>query len=88
MLIKKESNKRRKLYHFEQFREEFDYFHFDRIRTKSETGDVFKGYVYALDNPNMELLINVATKYGNTKIMSWQLKWAPEKKHVCLFIAD
>ncbi len=88
MLIKKESNKRRKLYHFEQFREEFDYFHFDRIRTKSETGDVFKGYVYALRNPNMEALGSVVEKFDNTMCITAQYRYAPEIKDVCLFIAD
>ena len=87
MLVERNRNKKRKLYHFEQFREEFTYTNFVR-GTLTDNGIEYRGYAYTLENPNMELLINVATKYGNTKIISAQYKWAPSQKYVCLFIAD
>ena len=87
MLKTKQQNKRRKLYHFNQLVNDFMYHDFS-YGTFTKDNIKFNGYLYALDNPDMDKLKEVNDKYDNVAITTRQYRYAPEIKDTCIFIAQ
>ena len=82
MLKQKQTAKRRKLYKFNQLIRDFSYFKFKYWDTEG-----FKGWIYALDNPDKERLQSVIRDYDNTKTIESHYRYAPEIVVTWLFIA-
>lgn len=86
MLLKKCKGKKRKLYHVDwgcDFFKDFSYYDFKIVIING-----FKGCLYYLDNPSIEKLEEVESKYHNTLILKCNKEYAPELKFTCLFIAS
>ena len=87
MLKKKAAGKRRKLYHFTNLIDDFQFTDIEYGSVSEDNETWFKGCLYPLDNPNMDRLQQVIDDYDNTKIVTRHYRCAPEIKDVCLFIA-
>lgn len=83
MLVEKQQNKKRKLYHFTDLINEFNFYDLCSFKYKK-----FKGCLYYLDNPDEKQLKHVIEKYQNTKIFHARSAYAPEQVKTCLFIAQ
>jgi hypothetical protein len=85
MLVKKEKNKKRRLYHFIDLINNFNYYE-DRFITY----EGFTGWIYALDEYklNYDRLNEIESKYHNTKVIKTYCQYAPEIKKVWLFISN
>lgn len=88
MLKKKVAGKRRKLYHFSDLLSDFQFTDIEYGLVSEDKETRFKGCLYALDNPNMDVLQKIINDYDNTKIVTRYYRYAPELKGVCLFIAN
>lgn len=83
MLKNKEKGKKRKLYHFSKFANEFMYYDFARFEFNGH-----KGYIYYLDGASEYDLCEVVKKYDNTERFIVTCQYAPEIRHHALFIAN
>jgi hypothetical protein len=84
MLVKKEKNKKRKLYHFTDLINDFNFYDYKFIKYEG-----FTGCLYALDEYklNYDKLNEIETKYNNTKIITTYCEYAKEIKKTWLFIS-
>lgn len=93
MLKEKQPGKKRRLYHFYNLINDFNFYDYKKIHYKG-----FKGILYKIDRysdcikiDSMDQFINklknVINKYDNTLILTTYKEYAPEIKERCLFLA-
>ena len=82
MLRKKETGKKRKLYHFSDLIKDFNFYDI-----KSYNISDFKGNIFYLSSPDLNKLIEIENTYHNTMVLNKRCEYAQEIKNICLFIA-
>lgn len=81
MLKHKESGKRRKLYHFSDMIQSFNYYEDRYINYKG-----FEGCLFTLSNPDNDKLRQIENQYDNIEIIITCCEYAPEVKKTCIFM--
>lgn len=93
MLKEKQPGKKRRLYHFYNLINDFNFYDYKKIHYKG-----FKGILYKIERysdykkiDSMDQFINklnsIINKYDNTLILTTYKEYAPEIKERCLFLA-
>lgn len=83
MLVKKQPNKKRKLYHFSDFIKDFNFYDCRRAKI-----DGFTGWMYFLSDPVENDKKERVNTFQNTLFLNSRCEYAPEIKHHVLFIAN
>lgn len=86
MLKPKQKNKKRRLYHFDDMINDFDFYDISHGIVETDEGR-YTGDLYVLDKPDENRLKEIIEKYDNTYIVRRYYRYAPELKDICLFIA-
>lgn len=84
MLVEKRRDKKRKLYHFIDLINDFNFYDMRSTKIAGMKGTLY----YLCDNVSVEKRKYIDDKYHNTLWLISVCEYAPEIKKCCLFIAE